>query len=159
MRKIIILIFTSIVAFSCDSLNESCPSCYPGAPEVGVEFNVNEATDSVYMEITKWSILDDQENVKIRYEDDTVWNTSSPFMSLTLTDTSVLLYGTGVIWNNLEDLNADLSINFGNNQTDTISIEIGVNQSKCCESNYIEQVLHNGEELTRSDSWFYQTTF
>jgi hypothetical protein len=68
-------------------------------------------------------------------------------MELIKTDTSIILAGTGVIWENLDDLRADLLLDFGNGDSDTLSIIIGEGHSDCCEYNYIKSAHHNGTEL------------
>ncbi len=156
MRNLILLSFVFIVFYSCDVISK-CDglACYPGAPEVFIEFIPNAGIDSSYFVVESWSITDSGNPVRIRYTSDSVWNHSDPFMNLVATDTSIQFFGTGIIWDNLDDLLSEITLDYGNSDNDDLKVEIGEATDNCCFYNFIDGVYFNEQELTLEQGTYF----
>ncbi len=147
-----ILLVIVIVLSGCDKCADL--ECYPGAPDIIIEFYPKEGLDSSYFDLKSWTIKEEGIEVRIRHEPDPNWNTSDPFMDLRQNGSIIEFYGTGIIWENLDDLEANLFIDYGNGMSDTLLVKIGEVTENCCTANFIDEVYFNDVLIERKPNEF-----
>lgn len=69
-------------------------------------------------------------------------------------DANIEFVGDGVIWDNLDNLVASLTIDYGNGDIDSLAILIGEGHGNCCSFNFIDQVSYNDEVLVLEEGYY-----
>ncbi|MEQ9307336.1 MAG: hypothetical protein RJQ14_25710 [Marinoscillum sp.] len=155
MKHILILLLILSSLEACDMLNQCNVVCDPGAPELRLEIFPGTGLDSSYLAISQWKIHDGEEEIRLQINQDSTFEYFGLFMHADTTDSSIRLYGSGVIWNHLDTDRATAIIDYGNGDQGTLSIVLKENIGECCSSHAIEGVYYNGEELTLNTNTFY----
>ncbi len=156
MRNLIASICLVLTALSCD-LSDGCSdlACYPGAPELSLVFEFDPLTiDSSYLDWDDWVLHDSDSQVRLYPASDTTINYSLTHMLYQQDSNRISIYGTGVSWDNLDDLEANLLLEYGNGASDRIDVYLGERTSGCCTSNYIDELLFNGVVIADSLSYY-----
>lgn len=145
--------------WSCDLVG-SCDryTCYPGPPNVYIELVPNLPADSSYLDVGAWGITDNNRPIAIRLAEDTTWNDLAPTMNLALTDSSLVLFGNGITYYHLDDLNTEVLLNYGNGDIDTIQVQLGESLSECCREHYLQSASFNGVTMAIDARFYYKTT-
>ncbi|MEQ8470716.1 MAG: hypothetical protein RIC35_06000 [Marinoscillum sp.] len=154
--KWLVGIYFLLLLSSCLEGGECFSGCYQGAPVLRIELVPKEISDSIYQNPQYWRIRDGNQVISVRYEQDTTFQYIDLYMAIESTDSSFLIYGDGVTWNHLDDLQGETYLLYGNGDVDTFKIELSQSTNNCCLLYYIKSVRYNGDSLRLDSTNFYK---
>ncbi|MEQ8470715.1 MAG: hypothetical protein RIC35_05995 [Marinoscillum sp.] len=147
-----------LLGFSaCDLIDRCNVECDVGAPEFRLELYPGGELDSSYLDIRKWKIYDGEEELRVQVNQDSTFEYNGLFMLLDSTESGIKLYGSGIVWNHLNDKQGTTYIDYGNEDVDTITFTIKEHIGDCCSSHSIDKAYFNGEELVFDSNSFSYT--